>query len=110
MEEYIEIVHIKPSLCLSSPFFDEEDQLTAKRILNLENSANVNYNHGSLKSDNLPDVPLDTPIRIGGRDWDICVRTRVENLRDAGYINVRRDRSISFSLVDTAIRLNKHNS
>ena len=104
INEYIEIVHLHPDLYFNDPKVDSVDLDTARRIKELEESVGVNYNFGSLDLDNLPNIPFDTPIRIGGGLWEICVQERARNLKKAGYCKVRVDKSISISASEGALR------
>jgi hypothetical protein len=95
---YTEIVHCEfliEALKKEGP----KQRRAAERIEKLVQS-NVNYVNGSLSAD-FPPVPFDTPIQVGGGDWDICVPERVRQLRKAGYTNVIPNRSISVSARDS---------
>jgi hypothetical protein len=93
-KEYIEIVHVEGILDL----YRQQGPLQraiADRISELERTIGVTYENGDLRSD--PFLPKDTPIRVGGGIWNMCVNTRARNLRNLGYTNVKADRQISFS-------------
>ena len=93
--EYVEIVHVEYSL----DAFREQgprQKAIADRISQIENTIGVKYIEGSLDSE-IPYLPKDTPIRVGGAMWNMCVQWRVEELKKAGYQKVRADRTISFA-------------
>ena len=98
IKEYIEIVHVIPPLDHWKGF-GKHNELIAERIEKLHKEKRNNYVLGSLK-ENLPPVPKDTLIKVGGGDWDICIPERIRILRKLGYTNIQADKSISFSVCD----------
>jgi hypothetical protein len=99
-KEYVEIVHQSAEELLEYTGYQPQKYAIAQRILSLPEP------HYFLKgnfSDDLPNIPKDTPIRIGGDTWKWCVRLRAEALRKAGYTDVTEDRSISIAVADDMI-------
>lgn len=96
--EYIEIVHAEPDTLRKFAETGPRHKAIADRISGLEESVEVKYIWGNLQND--PGLPKDTPIRIGGQEFNSCVRERVEKLIAMGYMNVRADREISFANED----------
>jgi hypothetical protein len=105
---YIEIVHTSHRsvevgwLNFNNPNIDS----SAKTILQIEKLGYqvVYYEEGD-PSSNLPDVPKDTPIVLGGgililgndEATNGCVNLRVKAYRQAGFQNVRADRRLSIT-------------
>jgi len=98
VDEYVEIVHVK-ILIDSIRKYGRSQELIAKRIEDLESTVGITHIDGLL-NENIPDLPIDTPIRVGGAYLEVCVKTRAKILRQAGYTNVVADRSISFEVKD----------
>jgi hypothetical protein len=96
--EYVEIVHTSPVTLDSYRKEGPLQKAIADRISKLEKTIGVTYEMGDLDSD--PFLPKDTPMRIGGGLWEICVYIRTENLKKLGYENVMADRRISFAYED----------
>ncbi len=92
---YVEIVHIKDEMDAFKNLGGEYATIVQK-IEVLDESKGVHYFEGRLDK-NIPDLPKDTLIAIGGGDWDTCVRERVRQLRKAGFTNVRPIKPISFA-------------
>ena len=97
VREYIEIVHVFPYEGSFNHWMGlgRHNDLVASRIEELHKKGKNNYVFWRL-DESLPNVPKNTLIRVGGGDWKICVKARVENLKKAGYTNVKRDKFISF--------------
>jgi hypothetical protein len=95
-KEYVEIVHTDMNFL--SLFEGASQGLDEKiaRVRQLEETADVHHIDGKL-NENFPDIPFDTPIRVGGGLWELCVQDRLGYLRSEGYRNVIADPSISFS-------------
>lgn len=94
-QAYIEIVHVKDQLDALKNL-GGKDAVVVQRIEDLDKSRGVHYFEGAL-DENIPDLPKDTLIAVGGGDWDICVQGRVKQLRKAGFTNVRPIKLISFA-------------
>jgi hypothetical protein len=99
-DEYIEIVHKSPENLALCRDLGHIHKRIVDKIFNLEKTVGVHYYHGSL-DDNFPDVPKDTPIRLGGGMWEWCVQSRARYLRENGYQRVIPDKSISVSFEDS---------
>jgi hypothetical protein len=102
LQEHIEIVHTGSGTLDLYKKQGPRQKAIADRISELERTIGVTYIMGFL-NDEIPDLPKDTPIRVGGGMWDMCVQWRVEYLRKAGYTNVRPDKQISFSVEDALL-------
>ncbi len=102
MSEYVEIVHFHQALqkvCVREG--NDLEKAVAERIMNLEKTAKINYINSRFEDGwPLPEIPLDTPIRIGGQIWEEGVKIREKILKSKGYTNVTADRSISISYED----------
>lgn len=96
MKEYIEIVHAPPRLLNVLKKGGSKLKTIANRILELEKSVEVHYISGNLYKD-IPNIPLNNPIRVGGLLYEVCVQVRINYLKRAGFTNVFPDRQISFS-------------
>lgn len=96
MKEYIEIVHAEREFLERVKKFDKFNEI-AERILGLEKSVGVHYFSEVDLSKNIPNLPKDTEIRVGGALLEICVRNRVFWLKQNGYKNAVADKDISFS-------------
>jgi len=91
---YFEIVHVAPRELECWRDQGSSYAQVSRRILELDQRT-VHYMPGEL-DENLPNIPNDTPIRVGGAFWDICVRIRSEILKRRGFTNVQRVRNLSF--------------
>lgn len=92
-EIYVEIVHMSREMVDEFAKFPQ-----AKRIQKLDdnNKVVVHYLDSNVRVDeNFPDIPKDTPIRLGGTMWEICVIGREFHLKSAGYTDVKALRSYS---------------
>ena len=95
MRTYIEIVHVGPKNLEYWRDSDSQYAGVARRILALD-KRRVHYVPDELDED-LPNVPKNTPIRVGGAFWEMCVHWRVEILERNGFTNVKPDRRLSIS-------------
>jgi hypothetical protein len=97
--EYVELVHMSlrdlSIYAKGSPRF-RDLVVCVKKLFSI---GEVHYVEGELDAD-LPQVPKDTPIRVGGSVLEFCVKNRAKVLRDSGYENVTIDRDISLSAYD----------
>jgi len=110
-EEYIEIVHYKIEDFLKQRLFGFGHRTVLRNIIELERTTGLHFYYGKL-DDNFPEVPKDTPIRLGGGVLEWCIKGRADYLRIAGYKDVKVDRSISLSFDDILdeIKFSKRNS
>jgi len=99
VNEYIEIVHMGPDDIERLARCGPKRKAIAERISQLAITPGVHYLLSDYWKD-IPDLPKDTPIRLGGAMWDICVHGRAIELKIAGYTNVTPDRKISLAWED----------
>lgn len=102
--EYIEIIHVNPLILRNErkKSNNPKRKATIDRILKLCETTPVHY-HMDEHSKEFPDIPKNTPIRLGGGMWEWCVKWRADALEKNGYTNVTPDRLISISLEESEV-------
>ena len=102
IEEYVEIVHAAYDSLDSFSLESNSARIKAQRIKQLYDEGKGHF-YGDMsftKPINLPKIPLDTPIRLGGYSYDVCVLMRKEAYECAGFTQVSADENISFTRED----------
>lgn len=101
---YIEIVHTDDALL--ELFQLRGDGVEARKARQIQGLAKMGVAHFLMDDlgKNIPDIPKDKTIVVGGGDLEMCVQWRVKELRKAGFKDVRAVEYISFSETDAMHR------
>jgi hypothetical protein len=93
---YMEIVHVTEEELKEGVRYTNYKPII-DRIRHLEKKFGIHFVPDRLEG-NLPDVPRDTTILVGGTLWGKkwCIQRRVDILQGLGYRNARACRSLSF--------------